>query len=137
MSHFCFSFFCFNYGSWILLTNFICAEFSGIKSNDQEWYFFCRPQKKYQNSARINRTTKAGHWKSTGKDRKIKNEVDEVIGTKKSLVYLPNSPNSVGNKWIIHEYSESLNLCNQVHATCFKVPLVFCFKIPFSWNLYW
>ncbi|KAF2324961.1 hypothetical protein GH714_021901 [Hevea brasiliensis] len=56
-------------------------------SNDQVWYFFCPRNYKYSNSNRANRTTNAGYWKVTGKDRKINEN-----GIKKTLVFYQGRP---------------------------------------------
>ncbi|KAK9207135.1 hypothetical protein WN943_017420 [Citrus x changshan-huyou] len=69
--------------------------------DDDEWYFFSEHNKKYANSARTERTTRAGHWKVTGKDRQIwdKNR-KEVIGVKKNLVfYEGRGSNAVKTSW--------------------------------------
>ena len=94
----------------MLLINFYvytyaCTEQAAIE-NDEEWYFFSEHNKKYANSARTERTTRAGHWKVTGKDRQIwdKNR-KEVIGVKKNLVfYKGRGSNAVKTSWVIHEY---------------------------------
>ncbi|KAJ6710218.1 FACTOR putative-RELATED [Salix koriyanagi] len=79
-----------------------------IKSDDRVWYYFCRLDCKYSNSKRANRETKNGYWKLTGKVRNIKaRRTDEVIGTKKTLVFQYRSPDSkkvVGTSWVIHEF---------------------------------
>ncbi|EEF47089.1 hypothetical protein RCOM_1340970 [Ricinus communis] len=67
--------------------------------NDQVWYFFCTPNYKYSNSKRVDRTTTAGYWKVTGKDRKIKD-----IAIKKTLVFYQGRPKGVRTNWIMHEY---------------------------------
>ncbi|KAJ4850258.1 hypothetical protein Tsubulata_018324 [Turnera subulata] len=82
--------------------------FSVLEPDHPKWYFFCPRNYKYSNSQRSNRTTKAGYWKVTGKDRKIKN-----VGIKKTLVfYKGRTPNGVRTKWIMHEYSLNYALPN-------------------------
>ncbi|KAL9348092.1 hypothetical protein Peur_059458 [Populus x canadensis] len=76
-----------------------------IQSNDRVWYFFCRHDYKFPNSKRVNRTTKNGNWKVTGKVRNIKRRgTNEVIGTKKNLVFLHKCPDSKKTRWVIHEF---------------------------------
>ncbi|XP_027908225.1 NAC domain-containing protein 83-like [Vigna unguiculata] len=71
-----------------------------------EWFFFSPVDFKYSNSKRINRTTKCGFWKPTGKDREIRSsDSNTLIATKKTLVYYKGRV-SRGQKsnWVIHEY---------------------------------
>uniref|UniRef100_A0A6M2F4R9 NAC domain-containing protein n=1 Tax=Populus davidiana TaxID=266767 RepID=A0A6M2F4R9_9ROSI len=80
-----------------------------IKSDDDRvWYYFCRLDYKHSNGKRASRETKNGHWKSTGKVRDIKaRRTDEVIGTKRTLVFqyrCPDSKKVVGTSWVIHEF---------------------------------
>lgn len=76
-------------------------ELSVVKPDHPKWYFFCPRNYKYSNSQRANRTTNAGYWKVTGKDRKIKD-----IAIKKTLVFYEGRiPNGIRTSWVMHEYS--------------------------------
>ncbi|XP_038681588.1 protein NTM1-like 9 isoform X2 [Tripterygium wilfordii] len=87
--------------------------------NDTLWYFFCRPDYKYTNSKRFNRTTKEGFWKVTGKDRMIKGgRMKKVIGIKKTLVFHENSNNpkdkAIKTSWVIHEYHSKVKYQREI-----------------------
>lgn len=81
---------------------------SKIRSDDPEWFFLCPVKYKYAKSKRINRTTKNGFWKATGRDRNIKiRGTSKVIGIKKILVYHEGLAPGVNTNWIIHEYHDA------------------------------
>ncbi|KAH7278024.1 hypothetical protein KP509_38G020200 [Ceratopteris richardii] len=68
-------------------------------SKDPEWYFFNAQDKR----PRTNRTTTAGYWKATGKDRRI--TVGSCSGMKKTLIYyLGRAPHGKRTDWVMHEY---------------------------------
>ncbi|XP_038683514.1 NAC domain-containing protein 69-like [Tripterygium wilfordii] len=89
-------------------------ERAATQTNDYTWYFFSRPHYKYRNSKRANRKTNGGYWKVTGKERKIMDENNKEIGTKKTLVfYQGNVPNGVKTNWVIHEFHSNMNYSDQ------------------------
>nr|ALC74587.1 NAC domain containing transcription factor 78-like protein [Morus alba] len=77
---------------------------SKLKTRDLEWYFFSALDKKYGNSSRTNRATVEGYWKTTGKDRSIR-QSSRTVGMKKTLVYHSGrAPKGARTNWVMHEY---------------------------------
>ncbi|XP_049933479.1 NAC domain-containing protein 7-like [Nymphaea colorata] len=74
-----------------------------------EWYFFSHKDKKYPTGTRTNRSTAAGFWKATGRDKAIYSK-HKLVGMRKTLVfYKGRAPNGLKSDWIMHEYRLQTN----------------------------
>lgn len=93
------------------------------KMGDKEWYFFCQKDRKYPTGMRTNRATKAGYWKTTGKDKEIFKGKGVLLGKKKTLVfYKGRAPKGQRTNWVMHEYrlednQEEWVVCKVYHKT--------------------
>lgn len=93
----------FVYGCLFLGLN---SDLSAIKLGNEQWFFFCE----LKIASRLNKTTKCGYWKVTGKDRHIKSGKSgpgnsSLIGIKKTLVYhTGHDPKGKRTNWVVYEY---------------------------------
>ncbi|CAL9148221.1 NAC domain-containing protein 100-like [Musa acuminata AAA Group] len=76
------------------------------KLSTNEWYFFSFRDRKYATGLRMNRATKSGYWKATGKDCTVCEPTTlAVVGMRKTLVfYSGRAPNGVKSNWVMHEF---------------------------------
>ncbi|RWW55766.1 hypothetical protein BHE74_00037560 [Ensete ventricosum] len=77
------------------------------KLSRDEWYFFSFRDRKYATGLRMNRATKSGYWKATGKDRSVYAPTTRtfVMGMRKTLVfYSGRAPNGLKTDWVMHEF---------------------------------
>ncbi|KAK4849351.1 hypothetical protein QYF36_023885 [Acer negundo] len=80
-------------------------DFAEIQSDDPVWHFFTKLDYMDAKRKRINRKTKAGFWKVTGRDRPVKDKRGRVIGCKKTLVFhLGRTPDGIGTHWVMQEF---------------------------------
>ncbi|XP_010029939.2 protein NTM1-like 9 [Eucalyptus grandis] len=98
------------------------------KFNRKELFFYCRVKRKYVNSRRSDRTTRAGYWKVTGKERAILSEdTNEQLGIKKTLVFYEGRvPQGKRTNWVMHEYHLNSKFLGGNHAKGEMLPYVAC-----------
>ncbi|XP_048129053.1 protein NTM1-like 9 isoform X1 [Rhodamnia argentea] len=91
-------------------------ELSSIKSDGDEWFFFCRLQNKYPQSKQTRRSNDYGSWKKTGGTRKIRTlDKRNILGWKKILVFKKSgSPKNAQTNWVLHEYHLNAHLLDTV-----------------------
>ncbi|KAF8013867.1 hypothetical protein BT93_I1661 [Corymbia citriodora subsp. variegata] len=96
--------------------------------NRKELFFYCRVKRKYMNSRRSDRTTRAGYWKVTGKERAIVSEdSDKPIGIKKTLVFYEGRvPHGKRTNWVMHEYHLNSKCLGGNHVEGEMLPYVAC-----------
>nr|XP_008376275.2 NAC domain-containing protein 69-like [Malus domestica] len=88
-----------NYEPWEL------PEISLIKSDD-EWYFYNRPIYKKNSRNEVERATATGFWKSTGKEKIVKDRDNKIIGKKRILTFRQGrGRNAPITNWVMHEFS--------------------------------
>ena len=80
------------------------------KMGEKDWYFFYLKDRKYPMGSRMNRATKDGYWKATGKDKEIyrattKKVISLLVGMKKTLIfYKGRAPRGEKTNWVMHEF---------------------------------
>ncbi|KQK15121.1 hypothetical protein BRADI_1g20801v3 [Brachypodium distachyon] len=78
---------------------------ANMVGQENKWYFYCQKDRKYPTGRMTNRTTKAGYWKGSGKDKEIYHGHGLLVGMKKTLIfYRGRAPNGEKTNWVMHEY---------------------------------
>ncbi|XVF58772.1 hypothetical protein PTKIN_Ptkin07bG0093600 [Pterospermum kingtungense] len=89
----------YKYAPWDL------PDMSCLKTGDLKWFFFCPVEKKYAKGSRLNRAAVHGYWKTTGKDRHVKEDNGDEVGMIKTLVFhRGKAPRGERTDWVMHEY---------------------------------
>ncbi|KAJ8650001.1 hypothetical protein MRB53_003024 [Persea americana] len=85
-----------------MLRKVLCAGGKG-EEDDNKRYFFTRLVKKYENGERPSRVVKnGGHWKATTGDKTIRDIRYNMLGFKKSLVFIDAQQKKTN--WLMQEY---------------------------------
>ncbi|EOA20193.1 hypothetical protein CARUB_v10000489mg [Capsella rubella] len=83
----------------------LLPDLAVIRSKDPEWYFFSPIVYTNSKKKEMKRITGSGYWKTTGKNRIIRDKSGVEIGLKKTLMYYEGKvPNGVWTPWVMHEY---------------------------------
>ncbi|XP_030513834.1 NAC domain-containing protein 83-like isoform X1 [Rhodamnia argentea] len=100
----------------------------GHMFNSKELFLYCCVKRKYLKSKRPDRTTAAGYWKVTGKERRVMSEdTNEQIGIKKTLVfYTGRVPKGERTNWVMHEYHLNSKCLGDNHGEGEMLPYVAC-----------
>ncbi|KAL3752941.1 hypothetical protein ACJRO7_000352 [Eucalyptus globulus] len=100
----------------------------GHMFSGKELLFFCHLKRKYLNSNRSNRTTKAGYWKPTGEVPTIVSEDTEAqIGIRKTLVfYEGRMPKGKRTNFVMHEYLLKPKCLGNNHDENEMLPYALC-----------
>ena len=62
----------------------------------------------------MNRATKTGHWKGTGKDKEVKHKGKTVAMRKTLIFYMDHPTKWTRTNWVMHEYRmKDEDLANQ------------------------
>ncbi|KAK8596118.1 hypothetical protein V6N12_064617 [Hibiscus sabdariffa] len=75
------------------------------KGDTEQWFYFTPTQEKEAHGGRPKRTTASGYWKAAGSPGYVYSSDDQVIGTKRTMVfYKGKAPCGRKTKWKMNEY---------------------------------